>query len=311
MLGGMQSAFPKAVRTFVHSLLFTLVSALAACSGILEDGPSTRDGTGGEDSVEGKLSNNGLKIDLVTLDLLSTKALASLAGAGDDDVLESAPAFADLLSAPGGSELFSYLITCALPETQSVRAVTSNQVFAGNLGVAPQWLHEDCDTSCQRWVSACVMAHANGMGTSVAISPRGANFGLAWTDQMISEFDYQEAAYYGNLFAPRADRQMNVCAGDTLLQNYLGGERGEATLAVSEFLLGRVCGVGACGFTFSGFCQELKIVGVPSGTDTGTGVCNDYHEGYFADCGDGNRPTESSPPEHRFSEVITVYLAPE
>jgi hypothetical protein len=72
-----------------------------------------------------------------------------------------------------------------------------------------------CDESCQRWVSACILARTNAYGVHVLISMRApantppgrqAQFdriraALQTTAVEVSEFNRREGAYYGNLFA--------------------------------------------------------------------------------------------------------------
>jgi hypothetical protein len=72
-----------------------------------------------------------------------------------------------------------------------------------------------CDESCQRWVSACILARTNAYGVHVLVSMRApantppgrqAQFdnirkALETTADERSEFGTREGAYYGNLFA--------------------------------------------------------------------------------------------------------------
>jgi hypothetical protein len=76
-----------------------------------------------------------------------------------------------------------------------------------------------CDESCQRWVSACVLARTNAYGVHVQISmrvpgsaPQGASLGrqrqfaaieaaVAPTQSELNDYNTREGAYYGNIFA--------------------------------------------------------------------------------------------------------------
>jgi hypothetical protein len=65
-----------------------------------------------------------------------------------------------------------------------------------------------CDESCQRWVSACVLARTNAYGVHVQISmrapadaPAPIKTALAVGDDERAEFTLREGAYYGNIFA--------------------------------------------------------------------------------------------------------------
>ena len=70
---------------------------------------------------------------------------------------------------------------------------------AGNAG--------NCDESCQRWVSACVLARTNAYGVHVEISMRAPNNApqaiknaLATTSNELATYTLREGAYYGNIF---------------------------------------------------------------------------------------------------------------
>ncbi len=287
------------------SLCVLLVASVGACTDqSSETGP-------GQDVLEGKLSNNGLVLDQQALDLLSTQALSTTDGA---DLVVDETEFGALLQANGGADLLSYLVTCALGEDQELKVASSGQTLTGNLGLAPQWAVEPCDESCQRWVSACVLAHSNAFGNEVTISPRGGNSGMAWNSGIEAEFDYQEAAYFGNVFAAGEERVMQACAGAGLVAVSL--DTGSIQDG-AEFLAGRICGVGACSFEFAGLCRDSLVEGVPGSIDTG--VCATYANGYFSDCEEsegfegelplGNPNDTSSATGDRYSEVITVYLS--
>jgi hypothetical protein len=65
-----------------------------------------------------------------------------------------------------------------------------------------------CDESCQRWVSACVLARTNAYGVHVEISmrapadaPQGIKDALATTSDEVASYTLREGAYYGNIFA--------------------------------------------------------------------------------------------------------------
>ena len=71
---------------------------------------------------------------------------------------------------------------------------------------------------------------------------------------------------------------------------------------------GRICGVGSCGFTFTGYCQDPTLEDLQDLGDVGISpVCTEFRESYYGQCS-----TESGvsrdPAADRFAEVITVYL---
>ncbi len=250
--------------------------------------------------LEGKLSNNGLVLDFSVLDDL----VATRLSADSQQVDESK--FAPLLSTDKGAELFSYVVTCALDEDQDLRVASTGAVYTGNLGLAPQWLDGDCDTSCQRWVSACVLAHTNSFGHTVPISPRGGHENLAWNQAIEDEYSFEEAAYYGNLFMPAGERWAVVCGGQSLFNNFLVVTDGdEIDTAGAAFAEGRTSGGGTETIGFAGLCGPLELVDLP--TDYGgVSACSSSEAGYQVDC---LRAVEE-PLEARYSEVVTVFLAP-
>src|SRR6202142_1207441 len=73
----------------------------------------------------------------------------------------------------------------------------------GGVGGAPG----TCDESCQRWVSACVLARTNAYGAHVAISmrapadpPQAIRNALATSPTEPATYPLREGAYYGNIF---------------------------------------------------------------------------------------------------------------
>ena len=97
-----------------------------------------------------------------------------------------------------------YVVSCALPAGHSVTYTSAGvaYTFAGSIGVAPAWETNRCDKSCQRWVSACVLARLNKLGVHRQISIRGDNDALDVSPGELHDFSFREATYYGNLFQP-------------------------------------------------------------------------------------------------------------
>jgi hypothetical protein len=170
--------------------------------------------------------------------------------------------------------VFSYVVSCALPDGDSVsyQVNGTKYTFAGDLGVAPQWKYQRCDGSCQRWVSACMLARVNAKGEHVEISMRGANPGLALEKGERKQFTDLEGAYWGNLFERHP---------------VLVGCYPRATPALT-----RVCGpsLADCPMEVSGPCEDAcRSSTVAQG---------------FQQCGliDNRRV------EDRYEEVVTIYL---
>jgi hypothetical protein len=70
------------------------------------------------------------------------------------------------------------------------------------------WGSGNCKESCQRWVSACVLARTNAYGVHVDISlrappnaPQAIKNALSVSDEERATYTLREGAYYGNLFA--------------------------------------------------------------------------------------------------------------
>jgi hypothetical protein len=265
---------------------FSVVALVGACS-------SSSSEEGGDSFAEGKLSNNGLVLDFAILDGLEPGPL-SIEQGGPAQVNEDL--FGTLLSSENGQELFAYVVTCALREDQSIRVASTDSVYSGNLGLADHWIDGECDTSCQRWISSCVLAHTNA-GESVQLSPRGAHPSLSWTRGIEKEFDFEEAAYYGNLFLPEGERFASVCGGDTLYKDSLSsGEVVDPVLAGASFLSGRIHS-GGSDIVFTGPCNSFDGLAAACGSRDG---------GYYSACSTSDDLTESA---ILMAEVITVFLS--
>jgi len=205
--------------------------------------------------------------------------------------------------------VLTYLARCAIPEGDVLVAEVDgvHHEFPGRLGLAPEWQRGPCDTACQRWVSACLLAHGNALGVEVPISLRGHHPALATTADERAGFPVQEGAFYGNLFDPLwgVDYPMFICGGDDMARLFDDPE---------SWLKKRLCGIwNACPIVSSGSCTT-------AGGDPGP-ACERHARG---------PPTRSPPRRRRFpargapqvdpnaeppvaedfvyDEVITVYL---
>jgi hypothetical protein len=134
------------------------------------------------------VSLNGLVQNGVSLNGISLNGV-SLNGVGN-------------LTDPNVESFMSYLVGCALRDGDSVTYTDKGQsfTFAGDLGMAPEWKDHACGGSCQRWISACLLARTNAKGEHVRISMRGDNDGLALDPGELLQYRSFEGAYYGNLF---------------------------------------------------------------------------------------------------------------
>lgn len=155
-----------------------------------------------------------------------------------------------LLADAAGIEVATYLVECALPLGQSITKTRKSDgltiVLAGALGLSPEWKDGACESSCQEWVSACMLARTNVTGESVALwlSADHPAIGLGHG----TDYPLYEATFYGNLFQD-PDAQY-LCRGTEAVEGS----------ALGAYLVGRTCGglpLEACGFTRWGRCNDV------------------------------------------------------
>ncbi|MDI1445280.1 hypothetical protein [Polyangium sp. 6x1] len=101
-----------------------------------------------------------------------------------------------------------YAVGCALGRGQEVAfswtgldGAVHDEVFPGDVGLAPSWREAPLDEVGQQWVSACIGARTNRYKQQVMISMRGSEEALAVRDDAeLHRFTYEEGAFWGNLF---------------------------------------------------------------------------------------------------------------
>ena len=180
------------------------------------------------------------------------------------------------LADPTVHQFVEYLVECALPEDDSVtyKIAGKSYTFAGDLGLAPEWKTKSCGVSCQRWVSACMLARLNKLGQRIEISLRGEHPALKARKPEVKAYESREATYYGNLFA--APDEIFTC------------------LSPDKRAIPRVCGpnLADCPMNVVGSCAQAC---------RGTG-----DHGAFRDC------TTTTPARRKnadsYEEAITVFL---
>jgi hypothetical protein len=183
---------------------------------------------------------------------------------------------AAMMSDPSTLMVLKYLVSCALSDNQSLSFAASGKsyTFTGDLGLAPQWgtPHGSCDGSCQRWVSACLLARVDAAGIDREISVRGANLALLPTWSELFQYTQREATYFGNLFIPGQPRFLCLSPGQTEDD--------------------RVCGdsMSGCPMMSVGSCSKACL---------GPGLL-----GEFDLCSDAGRAGAG----HTYLESITVFL---
>jgi hypothetical protein len=171
------------------------------------------------------------------------------------------------MTTAGGRMTVSYLVRCALPIGHSITKKDQSGVaytYNGQLGFAPEWETGACQQTCQRYVSACMMAHVNTAGVHIPLWLDAAKTSVGWGQD--SHYPHQEGSFFGNIFV--SPPQAYYCNG-------------------KDFAVGVVPGrLGA------------NQVGAPySNPFAGTGYCADHctaadlphdHDGYKACMGNNN-----------------------
>lgn len=175
--------------------------------------------------------------------------LRALAGLGlEDAIADGATA---LLETEAGASALTYVVRCALPQGTVVEA-PDGQTFEGHVGLAHAWLDAPLDAladdgRASRWVSACMLAHANLGGVSVPIGVGGDHPALRGEgDAGDGAFALEEGAFWGELFDGEAE------AHSCRSPDSIG--RSNADLA------SRWCARSeACGFDYLGVCEEAML----------------------------------------------------
>ncbi|MEO8212330.1 MAG: hypothetical protein ABI560_04015 [Myxococcales bacterium] len=237
-------------------------------------------GCGGEgDEVSASSSaleaTNALSANALSANALSANALSA-------NALSANALSANGLRDPLARQFLKYVVSCALPASSTITMSIdgASYSFVGQLGLAPQWgaPNGSCDRSCQRWVSACVLARVDYAGVERLISLRGEHPALRTAPHEVSDYPVREATYYGNLFGEGQKRYLCLSPG----------------LHSDE----RVCGpsLANCPMTVMGSCAT---------------VCEDTgRQGSFVDCAtdatfakDGGRQKSRD-----IAETVTVFL---
>ncbi|HET6922213.1 MAG TPA: hypothetical protein VFI16_03595 [Anaeromyxobacteraceae bacterium] len=183
-----------------------LSAALAACGG---DPGATGTGFDQSRTVNGLslngLSQNGLSQNGLSQNGLSQNGLSQngLNAPRFDAWWQGDPALAN--------EVMTYVVACAHPAGSSLgfrdKATGITYTWWGRLGLAPVWAagKSAIPVAEQQLVSACLAAHVNKFGIHVELSVRGYfSDGLTpipVTAAEASAFDYDEACFFGNLYA--------------------------------------------------------------------------------------------------------------
>lgn len=247
------------------------------------------------------IAANGIAANAIAANgLVSNHVVASLLADGAIATQEATASQAglDLIAAAGGMELFSYIVSCALPEGSVVSATVGGAAheFHGSLGLAPEWESRGLTLSERRWVSACLLARVNAYGMSVQISMRGAE-ALTPTAAERAEFSVVEGAFYGNVFVSDPSKlEMVACRGAGQAAGEFGG------------LVNRDCtepaanGLTQCGMKYAGDCLDFTPAS-PSPR-----ACAYSMDGNYTNC--TAQASLLPRPALSTAEVVTVYVRP-
>jgi hypothetical protein len=261
-----------------------------------------------------RLASNRLASNRLASNKLASNKLAS--NALSSTRLVAHKASAELLATADGRDVYSYLISCALPAGTTIQATIAGApdsnppdtsytcsngvcVFEGSIGLAEYWIDHRLAPTDQRWVSACIFARVNAHDTAEPISLRGPHDSLAVSAGEAATFPLQEGAFYGNLFTGDDAIDWNACRGKDQAAGEFGG------------LVDRDCAEPdpldpthtQCGFNYAGDCADYTPV-FPSpyackSFDTELGTFGDCHN----KAGAGRWPASKT-----YREVITTYV---
>jgi hypothetical protein len=200
-----------------------------------------------------------------------------------------------LMTTAGGRETVKYMVKCALPIGHSLvkqDQFGASYTFEGAIGVAPELESGICDLGCQERISGCMLAHVNNSGLHVGIWLVGPDAGIGWgTDPA---YPYQEAAYFGNLFA--SNMTGFYCSGRDAGAGSVKGRLG-APFGSSNNIL-----TGAYGSTW----DSVNNQNIPAYCANGSNSYCTAQEAGFSSCADGS-PKSPYTTGHAWTHPVTVY----
>jgi hypothetical protein len=172
------------------------------------------------------------------------------------------------------------------------------------------WESGQCDESCQRWVSACLLARTNAYGVVVHISlrapataPPGQELqfekiqtALQTTEEEVRDYNLREGAYYGNIFA-------RTPVNPPPSPDYTGPAVGPIQNTPSfNACAGPASNVPEITKRFNSSQGDQVVINVP-GVCEATGVC----DGVDDECTGAVHGCNAT--GIHYDEVLTVYLA--
>jgi len=228
------------IRTGIVCLMGACLLA-AACNAAPEDSAGL-DSSPALEPMEGPIGMNGLD----PVDFWAPATQAALRSLGGGALLDRSGALVstDLLDTAEGRSVLGYAMRCALDDGSSVSG--DGYTFDGLIGLAPAWASRGLTTPEQRWMTACLLQHLNGLGVHVPIMLEGSHPALdPVAGEDTSDFTVPDATAYGNLFT--SSPSAYVCAN-------VGLDLG-CGLGWSTDLLTRLCGLSpTCGVSVLHLC---------------------------------------------------------
>lgn len=197
--------------------------------------------------LEGPLGANGMSpIDFWTPSTQEAlRSLGQTALVGTGGALVATP----LLDTGGGRSVLGYAMRCALSQGTTLSAA-GGLAFQGLFGLASGWSGRGLTTSEQRWVTACLLQHLNGLGLGVDIMLEGSHPALVpHPVDDISGFTVKDTTMFGNIFVTGLLTAYACIELDIQLT---------CGLDLSIHTIERLCGLSpVCGVTFLGLCNLI------------------------------------------------------
>jgi len=294
-------------RSFIAGArLITAITVLILLAGVPAQAEETTN----------RIAANRIAANRIAANRISANKLA--ARKLSENRLEANSVAAKMLSTADGREVYSYIISCALPEGKEIDATISGAPdsappetlytcanescrFPGSLGLAEYWIDHRLDVKGQRWITACLLARVNYFGVKVIISLRGVAPQLLVGRHEAERYSLQEGAFYGNIFSdPDKPLDWNACRG----KDAAAGETGDLKLRVCTEPDPNDPTHTKCGFNYAGDCGSY------TSSATEPQACNFFDsDGGYDGCLAAKTADEGSTAKP-YSEVITTYVKP-
>jgi len=261
--------------------------------------------------VLNRITLNGMVSSRVLASRIATKPI--IAGQLSAAAMVNMGTAGQMLADPAGREVFSAIISCALPDDVVLSATVGDTTFEfpGEMGLAPQWLRGPLDRAGQGWVSACMFARINARDVAIPISMRGPSLALEVSSDERDEWSLEEGAFFGNFFGP-SDRppQWFACRG----RDQAAGRAGTLSNRLCTLPDPNNPGFTLCGMTFAGDCGSFATDRVCEGfSQRGQFYQRCHTKPLGRQCtlpSNDKLDTRSVSPLASFDQVITTFVTP-